>query len=127
MSTANQLEKVAISSNINNHGLIGLHPCGDLGPLLLKYFVQYDCAKFICLVGCCYMKLTETGYPISRFVSGLDNRLSYPAREIACHAIEAYCDKLCKGDYNDLKVCLYLYISSSSIEIENIHIYQEVL
>ncbi|CAF4875279.1 unnamed protein product [Pieris macdunnoughi] len=104
LSTADQLEKLTISSSISNHGLIGLHPCGDLGPLLMKYFVQYDSAKFICLVGCCYMKLSDTGYPMSQFVSRHDNRLSYPAREIACHANEAYFNKLCKGDYNHLKV-----------------------
>lgn len=92
---------------LNDHGLIGLHPCGDLGPLLLKYFVRCDGAKFICLVGCCYMKLSCEGYPMSQYVGQFDNKLSYPAREIACHAIEAYCDKLCKGDYNDLKVCCY--------------------
>lgn len=39
-------------------GLIGLHPCGDLAPILLKLYTSRDEAKFICIVGCCYMKLT---------------------------------------------------------------------
>ncbi|CAK1540301.1 unnamed protein product [Leptosia nina] len=103
LASADQLEKLSILATLNYHGLIGLHPCGDLGPLLLKYFVQTGQAKFICLVGCCYMKLNK-GYPMSEYLKRFDNKLSYPAREIACHAIEVYCDKLCKGDYNDLKV-----------------------
>lgn len=39
-------------------GLVGLHPCGDLAPILLKLYSSRDEAKFICIVGCCYMKLT---------------------------------------------------------------------
>lgn len=39
-------------------GLIGLHPCGDLAPILLKLYSSRNEAKFICIVGCCYMKLT---------------------------------------------------------------------
>lgn len=39
-------------------GLIGLHPCGDLAPILLKFYSSRNEAKFICIVGCCYMKLT---------------------------------------------------------------------
>lgn len=39
-------------------GLIGLHPCGDLAPILLKLYSSRKEAKFICIVGCCYMKLT---------------------------------------------------------------------
>ncbi|XP_050669749.1 methyltransferase-like protein 25B isoform X1 [Leptidea sinapis] len=105
LNSPSQLEKLSFS--ISNHGLIGLHPCGDLGPLLLKYFVSCERSKFICLVGCCYMKLTcenGIGYPMSKYLQSLDYTLSYPSREIACHAIEVYCEKLCKGDYNDLKV-----------------------
>ncbi|XP_045499803.1 methyltransferase-like protein 25B [Colias croceus] len=104
LSSADQLETLSLKETIHNHGLIGLHPCGNLGPLLLKYFVQCNRAQFICLVGCCYMKLSSDGYPMSEYVKGLDCELSYASREIACHAIESYCEKLCKGDYNDLKV-----------------------
>lgn len=44
--------------NKNEFGLIGLHPCGDLAARLLKLFVNQVNAKFICVIGCCYMKLT---------------------------------------------------------------------
>lgn len=30
--------------------------------------------------------------------------MSYEALEVACHAIENYCDKLKNGNYHDLKV-----------------------
>lgn len=39
-------------------GLIGLHPCGDLATTLLRLYSSCEKAKFICIVGCCYMKLT---------------------------------------------------------------------
>jgi hypothetical protein len=39
-------------------GMVGLHPCGDLTPILMHLFVQCPNVKFINIVGCCYMKLT---------------------------------------------------------------------
>jgi hypothetical protein len=39
-------------------GMVGLHPCGDLTPILMHLFVQCPDAKFINIVGCCYMKIT---------------------------------------------------------------------
>lgn len=39
-------------------GLVGLHPCGDLAPLLLRLYASREEARYICIVGCCYMKLT---------------------------------------------------------------------
>ncbi|XP_028170962.1 protein RRNAD1 [Ostrinia furnacalis] len=104
LSCHSQLLELKLPGSMNNYGLVGLHPCGDLGPLLLKHFIKCHSSKFICLVGCCFMKLTSEGYPMSEYVKGLDSGLSYPSREIACHAIEVYCDRLKKGDYEDLKI-----------------------
>lgn len=39
-------------------GLIGLHPCGDLAATLLRFYEAEEEARFICIVGCCYMKMT---------------------------------------------------------------------
>lgn len=54
------------------------------------------------------MKLTcegpDRGYPMSDFVKSLDSKLSFWSREISCHAIEVYCERLQKGNYGDLKV-----------------------
>lgn len=47
-----------LSETETKFGLVGLHPCGDLAPLLLKLYSSRNEAKFICIVGCCYMKLT---------------------------------------------------------------------
>ncbi|XP_077293391.1 methyltransferase-like protein 25B [Arctopsyche grandis] len=94
----------------NNFGLVGLHPCGDLGPLLLRMFNDSDAIKFICIVGCCYMKLTcddsnSAGYPMSAFVSNLKAKpLEWESRELACHALELYCQRLQKGLYEDLQI-----------------------
>lgn len=108
LSCYSQLLELSLPDTLTHYGLIGLHPCGNLGPLLLKHFVESDHVKFLCVVGCCYMKLTcegkNKGYPMSSYANSLDNKLSYPSREIACHAIEVYCDRLTKGNYNDLKV-----------------------
>lgn len=108
LSNYNQLLDLPLPNDMKNYGLIGLHPCGDLGPLLLKHFVESDHVRFICVVGCCYNKLTcgqeDGGYPMSTFTKTLNNKLSYPSREIACHAIEVYCDRLRRGSYKDLKI-----------------------
>lgn len=104
LSAHEQLNLLPLPNTMKNYGLIGLHPCGDLGPLLLKHFVNDDSVKFICVVGCCYMKLTNRGYPMSEYVKTLDYHLSYVSREIACHAIEVYVDRLRKGQFEDLKV-----------------------
>lgn len=39
-------------------GVVGLHPCGDLAATLLRLYASQRGARFICIVGCCYMKLT---------------------------------------------------------------------
>lgn len=93
--------------DLREFGLVGLHPCGDLGPLLLQCFAQNENIKFLCIVGCCYMKLSDVGYPMSNYTKQLSNKLSYSAKEIASHAIEAYTERLEEGDYNHLKVHAY--------------------
>ncbi|XP_058831009.1 methyltransferase-like protein 25B [Topomyia yanbarensis] len=94
-------------------GLIGLHPCGDLAVFLIKLFLSCPEAKFIKLVCCCYMKLSTQdqksqnyGFPLSEFSKSRCLRLNYEALEIACHAIEQYCNKL-DGHYDELKVHAY--------------------
>lgn len=48
LSSIDQLQQVPLPHSVKNYGLIGLHPCGDLGPLLIKHFV--DCDKVSQLV-----------------------------------------------------------------------------
>uniref|UniRef100_A0A182RHT8 Methyltranfer_dom domain-containing protein n=1 Tax=Anopheles funestus TaxID=62324 RepID=A0A182RHT8_ANOFN len=98
-------------------GIIGLHPCGDLGPSLLRLFLACPECRFVKLVCCCYMKLSceksisnavtnDFGFPLSDFCRTAKLALSYEAREIGCHAIEQYRDKL-RNDYRELKVHAY--------------------
>uniref|UniRef100_A0A1B0C8Q7 Methyltransferase domain-containing protein n=2 Tax=Lutzomyia longipalpis TaxID=7200 RepID=A0A1B0C8Q7_LUTLO len=94
-------------------GVIGLHPCGDLGPVLLNLFQTCPEVKFIAVVGCCYMKLTENGFPLSQHLRRMREKepkrvhLSYEAREVACHAIEMYHERLSLGEFDDLKIHAY--------------------
>ncbi|XP_020513114.2 protein RRNAD1 [Labrus bergylta] len=101
--------------------LTGLHACGDLSATLLRHFVNCPHVHGITSVACCYMKITtkenptppglveqpalltpsldspssEFGYPMSSWVRGLPgHRLSYKAREGACHAIDDYIQRL---------------------------------
>ncbi|XP_068996910.1 methyltransferase-like protein 25B [Embiotoca jacksoni] len=102
--------------------LTGLHACGDLSATLLRHFVHCPHVRGITSVACCYMKITtrenptppglvtppvpppppgreprpsEFGYPMSSWVRGLPgHRLSYKAREGACHAVEDYVRRL---------------------------------
>lgn len=104
-------------------GIIGLHPCGDLASILTNFFLQCPEAAFLNLVGCCYMKLTCAkqnelyerrkadgdfiGYPLSEYLRGessFETHLSYETREIACHAIEKYTQRLSSGNYDSLRV-----------------------
>ncbi|CAK1602422.1 unnamed protein product [Parnassius mnemosyne] len=111
LTSHEQLLQLPLVDNITEYGLIGLHPCGDLAPLLLKHFVNCSKVKYICVVGCCYMKLTcdsePYGYPMSAHVKKLGGKLSYTSREIACHAIEQYSERLRRGQYEDLKIHAY--------------------
>lgn len=101
--------------------LTGLHACGDLSSTLLRHFISCPHVRGITSVACCYMKITtrenptppglveppapsapgrdsppsEFGYPMSSWVGGLPgHRLSYKAREGACHAVEDYIRRL---------------------------------
>ncbi|XP_001603138.1 protein RRNAD1 [Nasonia vitripennis] len=115
---ADQLTRVFGEDEDNNDtgfGIVGLHPCGDLAASLLRLYANEESARFICIVGCCYMKLTlsetgaEIGYPMSRHLRAMNEncRLSYAALEVACHAVEKHCDKLKTNNYSDLIVHAY--------------------
>ncbi|EZA60626.1 Protein RRNAD1 [Ooceraea biroi] len=118
--TIRQIREIFINDfNLNEErsgfGIVGLHPCGDLAATLLRLYTSRQEARFICIVGCCYMKLTLEdsasalhGYPLSKYLSSSTNRkLSYTALEVACHAIESHCDRLRTGNYEDLIVHAY--------------------
>lgn len=47
-----------LSEKNSGFGIVGLHPCGDLAATLLKLYTSQCETRFICIVGCCYMKLT---------------------------------------------------------------------
>lgn len=47
-----------LSEKRSGFGIVGLHPCGDLAATLLKLYTSQCETRFICIVGCCYMKLT---------------------------------------------------------------------
>ncbi|XP_016971471.1 protein RRNAD1 isoform X2 [Drosophila rhopaloa] len=95
-------------------GIIGLHPCGNLGPTLMRMFLGCPQARFLNFVGCCYQKMTTQvthprekvhGYPLSRFLQDKPEfQLSYEAREVSCHAMEVYRDRLRAGDYEYLRI-----------------------
>ncbi len=82
-------------------GIVGLHTCGDLAPIAIRLFAESSKAKFIASVGCCYMK-AEKMFPMSEFLQ--DRDLSFVARELSCHAIESYVERLTQDADNKLKV-----------------------
>lgn len=58
------------------------------------------------------------GYPLSKYLSSFANcKLSYTALEVACHAIESYCDKLKTGNYKDLIVKCIIFSEICIIEL----------
>ena len=93
------------SSQLGRYIIIGLHTCGDLGATVMKAFRESDQIVGLVSLGCCYMKLSShenassaetVGYPLSDYVRSLlpESSLSYEAREVACHSIEDYCQRL---------------------------------
>ncbi|XP_064620857.1 methyltransferase-like protein 25B isoform X2 [Lineus longissimus] len=86
--------------------LTGLHACGDLIPMMLRVFSRSPQLTGLATVGCCYMKLSDdesvpgapgasVGYPMSGFVRSLPyHNLTYTAREMACHFMDAYHQRL---------------------------------
>ncbi|XP_072503371.1 methyltransferase-like protein 25B [Notamacropus eugenii] len=90
------LKSEAVQAPARRLLLTGLHACGDLSVTLLQHFACCPEAVALASVGCCYMKLTTPGgYPLSHWVSGLqDHRLPYKFREVACHALEEYAERL---------------------------------
>ena len=89
------------------YGLVGLHTCGDLAPVILKMFVQDCSSRMLSSLGCCYMKIRQH-FPMSRHVSSLPwSCLTYTSTELSCHAIEMYADKLRRGEEARLKVHCY--------------------
>lgn len=41
----------------HDYGIVGLHPCGNLAPILLKTFSENAEAKFLVLASCCYHRM----------------------------------------------------------------------
>ncbi|GJQ84632.1 hypothetical protein Trydic_g12661 [Trypoxylus dichotomus] len=110
-----QVVKEAFAEDVP-FGIVGLHPCGDLAPTLLRLYRKCAKIKFINVVGCCYMKLTTEsdsasnssyGYPLSRFALENQFHLSYNAREVACHALESYVARLKSNECWRLRIHCY--------------------
>ena len=101
------LDKVVASDQ--DFGVVGLHPCGDLGSSLVDFFSKSDRAKVLAFVGCCHHKLTST-FPMSSYIrdcSDLASKakgLTYLSRELSCHAIETYTARLKTPQVEKLKV-----------------------
>jgi len=99
-----------ISNSVLKYGIIGLHTCGDLGPVLYKMFTNDSKARVLLSVGCCYMKI-ERHFPMADFTKEVQTttkwRLTYTNSELACHAVEMYTDRLRAGDREKLKVHCY--------------------
>lgn len=94
----------------------------------MKYYTENPNIRCINIVNCCYMKLTSLKYvletmknfqtinrsfcsssltnsfPLSKFCKNAGYSLSYNSREVACHAIEMYTEKLKSDRHWELKV-----------------------
>ena len=99
------LSQVGLERSSQRHILVGLHTCGDLGASLMKVFKESEQIVGLVSLGCCYMKLSSyenassaeaVGYPLSGYVCSLlpGSSLSYEAREVACHSMEDYSQRL---------------------------------
>ena len=93
LDTFHTLLRDNFNMNNNNdellrYGLVGLHTCGDLAPVLLRMFTQDSAAAMINSLGCCYMKIKQH-FPMSQHVAKSTwHELTYTSTELSCHAIE---------------------------------------
>ena len=112
----------SFDSSLKQCLLTGLHACGDLSAAMVRLFKESEDICALVSVACCYMKLTtededvssrvctsaRINYPMSAFAKSISShKLSYKARELACHAVEDYCTRL-KGRFT-LFYLLYLH------------------
>ena len=117
------------------YGLVGLHTCGDLAPVILRMFVQDGSAGLLTSLGCCYMKIKEN-FPMSEHVRSQPwSGLTYTSTELSCHggynsdriitlndflpALEMYCEKLRQGEEDKLKVHCYRAVLESLLAERN--------
>eukprot|EP00116_Pleurobrachia_bachei_P005082 sb/3465344/ len=84
--------------------LLGLHPCGDLGPYMIKLFSNSPSCRGLVMVSCCYLHCTHQGYPISDHLKSKNHSLSLPIREQTCHNIEVYLQRILAQLSNPKKV-----------------------
>lgn len=61
--------------------LLSLHACGDLSPMILDLFSNWDRAHLLVNVGCCYQKIqfhdgVAKGFPLSNTVKGLISKFN---------------------------------------------------
>jgi len=103
------LSEKFLTTDVNlRYGIVGLHTCGDLAPVLIRMFINDSKACMLHSVGCCYMKVKQH-FPMSEFVKCIKTqwRFNYTNAELACHAIEMYRDRLRAGEQEKLKVHCY--------------------
>ncbi|XP_013385101.1 protein RRNAD1 [Lingula anatina] len=99
--------------------LTGLHACGDLSSTLLRLFIQCSECVALASVACCYMKLScgnpIPGYPMSSIVSSISgHQMSWEARELACHFVDCYIQRL-KGNSPALRTHCYRAVAQQFI------------
>ena len=69
------------------YGLVGLHTCGDLAPVILRMFTMDPSSVMLNSLGCCYMKIKQH-FPMSRHVSDLPwHELTYTSTELSCECV----------------------------------------
>ncbi|EYB87072.1 hypothetical protein Y032_0268g772 [Ancylostoma ceylanicum] len=107
--------------------LIGLHPCGDLSASILRIFTRSPKVTTMILFGCCYHKLStveeeascsqadsgELGFPLSAKYRW--KRLSYAARDLACHGVETFAEQLLTKPHSAYRMQCYRAVLESLI------------
>uniref|UniRef100_A0A0N4ZZ21 Methyltranfer_dom domain-containing protein n=1 Tax=Parastrongyloides trichosuri TaxID=131310 RepID=A0A0N4ZZ21_PARTI len=108
-------EDITNNSDLTSKKLIiGLHTCGDFASTLIRHFQSNSNVTGLINVGCCYHKINNAedmmyrqiyescnhsdvpsyyNYPMSSDRNKFPN-LSYAARELACHSLDKFTEKL---------------------------------
>ncbi|KPM02491.1 RRNAD1-like protein [Sarcoptes scabiei] len=85
----------------------GLHACGSLSNWILEEFARNSNSNCLILACCCYMRKELGPFPMSDCLKRKkDNKflLTLEARELACHAVEKFLDKIIGNDLDSLRI-----------------------
>ncbi|UXI16072.1 hypothetical protein NH340_JMT02015 [Sarcoptes scabiei] len=107
LESTDRIEKIFDVKTPKSYLFLGLHACGSLSNWILEEFARNSNSNCLILACCCYMRKELGPFPMSDCLKRKkDNKflLTLEARELACHAVEKFLDKIIGNDLDSLRI-----------------------